>query len=373
MPPMTARLREVELFRVRLPLVAPFRSAHGIVDAKEALLVRVTTDAATGWGECAAEPQPSYSPETIDSARLVLRDHLLPHIFGLASVDAESVGVACSGVTANRMAKACIEMALLDAELRATDASLARHLGGVRDRVECGVALGMHDDVGSLCDAIDSYVAQGYRRVKLKIAPGADIEVVRAARERVGSGFPLQVDANGSYALGDARHLAGLDDFGLVMLEQPLAADRLLEHADLARVVATPLCLDETITSAAVAADALRIGACRVVNVKPGRVGGLLEALRIHDLCAGQGTPLWCGGMLDTGIGRAANVALASLPGFTLPGDLSPSDRYFHEDLTEPFVMRDGHLEVPNGPGLGVSPLPDVLRRHTVARETLHP
>jgi O-succinylbenzoate synthase len=222
--------------------------------------------------------------------------------------------------------------------------------------------------VPQLLDAVGGYLDQGYVRIKLKIEPGWDVEPVRAVRERFGD-IGLQVDANTAYTLGDARHLARLDPFDLLLIEQPLPEDDVRGHAELARQIRTPVCLDESITSARSAADAIALGACSIINIKAGRVGGYLEARRLHDACRELGVPLWCGGMLETGIGRAANVALAALPGFTLPGDTSASDRYYRQDLTAPFVLTDGHLEVPTGPGIGVEPLPEVLEELTTSTE----
>ncbi|MDT7783244.1 MAG: o-succinylbenzoate synthase, partial [Pseudonocardiales bacterium] len=240
--------------------------------------------------------------------------------------------------------------------------------GGVKSAVDSGVSVGIMDSIPQLLDAVGGYLEQGYRRIKLKIEPGWDVEAVRSVRER----FPdvlLQVDANTAYTLADARHLARLDPFDLLLIEQPLDEEDVLAHAELAKVVRTPICLDESITSARSAADAIKLGACQIVNIKPGRVGGYLEARRIHDVCAANGIAVWCGGMLETGIGRAANVALAALPGCTLPGDTSASDRYYQMDITEPFVLDEGHLKVPTGPGLGVTPLPDALDAVTVKTE----
>ena len=271
----------------------------------------------------------------------------------------------------HRMAKAALEMAVLDAELRAEGRSFARELGAVRDRVPCGVSVGIMDCDPELLDAVGGYLDEGYVRIKLKIEPGWDVEPVRAVRERFGDDLLLQVDANTAYTLADARHLARLDAFDLLLIEQPLAEEDVLGHAELARQIRTPICLDESITSARAAAAAIRLGACQIVNIKPGRVGGYLEARRIHDVCAAHGVPVWCGGMLETGLGRAANVALAALPGFTLPGDTSASDRYYAPDITEPFVLDDGHLAVPTGPGLGVLPLPDRLAAVTTSTERI--
>jgi O-succinylbenzoate synthase len=231
----------------------------------------------------------------------------------------------------------------------------------------------LHDTIDETVAAVDAYLADGYVRIKLKIEPGRDVELVAAVRHHIGPDVLLQVDANAAYTLGDARHLARLDAFDLLLIEQPLAEHDLRQHAVLARQLRTPLCLDESITSADVAADAIALGACRIVNVKPGRVGGYLEARRIHDVCRAQGVPVWCGGMLETGVGRAANLALAALPGFTLPADLSASDRYYRRDVTEPFVLGAGHLDVPSGPGIGVVPDADVLRDLGATVERLEP
>ena len=236
--------------------------------------------------------------------------------------------------------------------------------------MECGVAVGIADSVPELLDEVAGYVDAGYRRVKLKIQPGWDIEPVAAFRERFGA-VPLQVDANGSYRLADAPLLRALDPFDLLLIEQPLAEDDLAAHAELARLIETPICLDESITSARVARDAIELGACSVVCIKPGRVGGYFEAVRVHDVCREHGVAAWCGGMLETGLGRAANLALAALPGFTLPGDLSASDRYFARDLTAPFVLDDGRLAVPTAPGIGVEPDPDALRDFTASVEVI--
>jgi O-succinylbenzoate synthase len=267
------------------------------------------------------------------------------------------------------MAKASVEMAILDAELRAQGRSFGEYLGASRSEVDCGVSVGIHERLPDLLDTVEQYLAEGYKRVKLKIEPGHDIEDVRAVREQFGE-ILLQVDANTAYTRADAHHLAELDAFDLLLIEQPLPEEDVRGHAELAKIVRTPICLDESITSAAAAEDAIAMGACSIVNIKAGRVGGYLEARRIHDVCAASGVPVWCGGMLETGLGRAANVALAALPNFTLPGDTSASGRYYAQDIVEPFVLRDGTLAVPSGPGLGVTPLEDELERFTVAVET---
>jgi O-succinylbenzoate synthase len=285
-------------------------------------------------------------------------------------VAAAAVADRLAPVKGHPMAKAALETAVLDAELRAAGTSLAQHIGAERDSVECGVAVGIADSVPDLLDEVAGYLDAGYRRVKLKIRPGWDVEPVGAVRQRFGD-VPLQVDANGSYRLADAPMLAALDRFELLLIEQPLAEDDLGAHAGLARLIETPICLDESITSARVAREAIELGACSVVCVKAGRVGGYLEAVRVHDVCRERGVPVWCGGMLETGLGRAANLALAALPGFTLPGDLSASDRYYARDLTAPFVLVDGRLPVPSAPGVGIAPDPDALHELTTSIEVL--
>ena len=339
--------------------MTPFRTSFGTETAKDVVIVRYRRgDGAEGWGECVALSEPTYSPEYAAGAHHVLEHHLLPRVLAGRSLD---------DVHGHPMAKAAVEMAMLDAELRSSGVSLASHLGGVRDAVDAGVSVGMAPSVDELVSAVEAYLAEGYVRIKLKIEPGCDVEPVAAVRSAIGPDVRLQVDANAAYTVDDAEHLARLDDLGLLLLEQPLAARDLRGHAALAARLRTPVCLDESIESLADATDALDVGACSVVNIKAGRVGGLAEAVRIHDLCVERGVPVWCGGMLETGLGRAANVALASLPGFTLPGDVSASRRWFAEDLTEPFELVDGQLRVPTGPGLGVEPLPSVLEARTVS------
>jgi len=366
------RAEAVELRRVRLPLVRPFVTSAGTVEAREAVLVRLLTNDGEGWGECVAMGGPHYTSEYVEAAEHVLRHHLAPRWLAAGERSADDVAQVLGPVQGHPMAKAALEMAALDAELRAAGRSMAERLGGVRAEVDCGVAVGVAPSIDALLDEVAGYLDQGYRRIKLKVQPGADLDPVAAVRERFGD-VPLQVDANGAYQVQDWPLLAALDPFDLLLIEQPLPPDDLLGSAEVARRVRTPICLDESITSAAVAATALAVKACSVVNLKPGRVGGLLEAVRIHDLCRGAGIPVWCGGMLETGIGRAANLALAALPGFSLPGDLSGSDRYFVRDITDPFVPVDGRLRVPTGPGLGVTPDLDALAELTTSVELLRP
>src|SRR5664279_2248653 len=364
-------LTGVELRRISMPLVAPFRTSFGTETSRNALLLRVVTGDAEGWGECVAMSDPLYSSEYVDAAADVLRRFFIPALAAVERLDANAVAPTLARFHGHRMAKAALEMGVLDAELRAQGRPLSRELGSVHDRVPCGVSVGIMNSTGELLDAVEGYLAAGYLRIKLKIEPGWDVTPVAAVRERFGEQMLLQVDANAAYTVADARHLARLDPFNLLLIEQPLDEEDLLGHAELATQIRTPVCLDESITSARAAAAAIRLGACSIVNIKPGRVGGYLEARRIHDVCVAHGVPVWCGGMLETGLGRAANLALAALPGFTLPGDTSGSDRYYRTDITTPFVVQDGHLDVPTAPGIGVDPLPAELGAVTTSTEWL--
>ncbi|MCW2529763.1 MAG: o-succinylbenzoate synthase [Pseudonocardiales bacterium] len=366
------KLTGIEFRRVRMPLVAPFRTSFGTQENREVLLLRaVTAEGVEGWGECVALSEPLYSSEYVDGAEAVLRDFLVPALADVDHLTAERIGPALAPIKGHRMAKAALEAAVLDAELKLRGVSLGDHLGAVRDRIPCGVSVGIMDSVPVLLDAVGAYLDAGYLRIKLKIEPGWDLEPVRAVRERFGYDVLLQVDANTSYSLADTRQLARLDPFDLLLIEQPLDEEDIVGHAELARWIRTPICLDESITSARSAAAAIRLGACRIVNIKPGRVGGYIEAKRVHDVCAANDVAVWCGGMLETGIGRAANVALAALPGFVLPGDTSASDRFYRTDITDPFVMVDGHLQVPTGPGIGVEPRLDELDSVTKSKTWL--
>jgi O-succinylbenzoate synthase len=353
--------------------VAPFRTSFGTETVRDILLVHVIGTESDGWGECVAQSEPLYSSEYVDGAQHVIAHHVLPRLLDGRDLTAAGVGPELAPLKGHRMAKAAVETAVLDAELRAAGVSFGSYLGAVREVVPAGVSVGITASIGELLDAVAGYLAEGYVRVKLKIEPGWDIEPVRAVRERFGDSLLLQVDANAAYALSDAPQLAQLDAFDLLMIEQPLGEDDLRGHAALARQLETPICLDESIVSAGAAADAIALGACRIINVKPGRVGGYLEARRVHDVCASSGVPVWCGGMLETGLGRAGNLALAGLPNFTLPGDISASGRYYETDITRPFVLEDGSLRIPEGPGLGVSPLPDVLDAVTTGIEECRP
>ncbi len=365
------KIAELELRTISLPLVRPFRTSFGTQIAREVLILKLTTDDGTvGWSECVALPQPLYSPEYVAGALDLMRRFLIPTLFQAGDIRAESVAPLLAPFLGSPMAKAALESALLDAQLRLENRSLADFLGASKAKIPCGVSVGIAPSIPLLIEEVSGYIADGYRRIKLKIEPGWDIDPVGEVR-RTWPEIPLQVDANQAYSRGDGELLAKLDQFELLLIEQPLDEHDILGHALLAKQVHTPICLDESITSLRSAEDALALKATTVINIKPGRVGGYLEAVKIHNLCLNSGIPVWCGGMLETGIGRAANVALAALPGFTLPGDTSASSRFYHQDITEPFVMEDGYLAVPQSVGIGRVPHLDFLDSVTSHKETI--
>ncbi|MBK9967321.1 MAG: o-succinylbenzoate synthase [Holophagales bacterium] len=359
------RIEKIVLRLVEMPLKFRFRTSFGEMTVKRFVLVEAVSGGVSGWGECVAETGPYFSPETIDSARSALAQFLVPLILGRDVEGADAFDALAVRVRGNRMAKGALETALRDLFARAGGVSLARSLGGTRRAIEVGVSLGLQPTVAETVAIVERHVAEGYRRIKLKIEPGADVDRVSAVRSAFPD-LPLTVDANAAYTLETSGPLLALDAFGLEYIEQPLHHEDLVDHATLARRLATPICLDESIRSAADAAAAIALGACRVLNVKIGRVGGHGEALRIHDIAVAAGVPIWCGGMLESGVGRAHNIAAASLPGFTKPGDTSSSSRYFEEDLVEPRPEASrGLMPVPGGPGIGVEVRRDVLARFT--------
>jgi o-succinylbenzoate synthase len=371
-------IRAIELHRLALPLVRPFETSFGRETVREALLVRVRTDAGDGWGECVAGRDPFYSAEYVGAAAGVIEGYLGPALLDRPlepaplpgarpwQLAAGSVAGRLAFVAGHRMAKAALEAAVLDAECRARGVSFGEVFGAVADWVDCGVSVGIAPTLEELLDEVSGYSEAGYRRIKLKIKPGWDVVPVGAVREQLGPSGLLQVDANTAYSAADIPHLVTLDPFGLLLVEQPFAEEDIATHIALARASETPVCLDESLLDTTTTVDAIDRGATSVVNIKPGRMGGYLEALRVHDACRSRDVPVWCGGMLETGVGRSANVALAALPGFTLPGDTSASDRYYAEDLTEPFVLGSGEhrgqLPVPTGAGNGVNVREELVR-----------
>ncbi len=365
------KLERLEVRRVELKLRTPFETSFGRCDAKRFLLVSAFAGGIAGHAECVADADPYYLPETNDTALSILRDFLAPLAFGLEIADPSELGPAFARVRGHEMAKAVLEMAVHELHARREGVPLWRVLGGRGGEIQAGVSVGLQRDEAALVDAVEREVAAGYRRVKIKIKPGRDRALVEALRARFPS-LPLMVDANSAYTLGDLPALAALDGFGLTMIEQPLAWDDIVDHATLQKQLRTPVCLDESIHGPQDARRALELGACRVVNIKVGRVGGFAGARAVHDTCRARGVPVWCGGMLESGIGRLANVHLQTLPGFTLPGDTSASARYFEEDLVDPpvVVSPQGTIAVPEGPGIGHEIVWPRVERATVWRET---
>ena len=361
------RIDRVELRIVRLPLVRTFRTSSSSKDHIDHILVRVVLEGGIeGWGECASPSDPYYCPETTETCWHILKDFLVPKVLGRPWSTIDELIALFGPIKGNNFARAGLEIACWDALAVFQGVPLASLLGGTRPEIHSGVSLGIEREVGALLDQVDQYVEEGYRRIKLKIAPGWDVDVVRAVRERHPD-VPLQVDANSAYTLDDAATFKALDDFDLLLIEQPLAHDDIVDHARLQAQLRTPICLDESIHSAEDARKALDLGSCRVINIKVSRVGGLREAKRVHDHCLSRDVPVWCGGMHEFGIGRAANVAIASLPGFTLPGDVSGSDKYYREEIVDPPIVADrGAVVVPNGPGIGHRPLMDRIAGHTL-------
>ncbi|MAT06946.1 MAG: o-succinylbenzoate synthase [Acidimicrobiaceae bacterium] len=366
------RFERLELRRIGLELVVPFRTSFGTELHRDILLVHVTTDVGDGWGECVAMSAPFYSSEFVDGADLVIRQHLWPMLTAAGDVRAADVAGVLEPVHGHPMAKAALEMAILDAELRAAGTTFHELLGTDRSTIPSGVSVGIFDDLDDLLAQVQGYVDDGYARIKLKIEPGWDLEPVRLVRDLIGPDMPLQVDANTAYNRTDLDHLCRLDEYDLLLIEQPLPEEDLLGHAQLAQRSSTPVCLDESIVSLQTAADAIDLGAAEIVNIKPGRVGGYLAARRIHDLCLARGIPVWCGGMVETGIGRAANAALATLPGFLLPGDISAASRFYARDIvTDPITVTDGTVTVPDAPGLGFELDHDFLDSITTSTDVI--
>lgn len=368
------KLEAVELIRLNVPLKSAFRTSFSSVNLHQVVWAHVITDKGEGWAECGANERPDYSSEYHDGAIEVLKRFILPELFAMGDdLTAEAVGPRLHWIKQHRMAKAVIETSLLDAQLRGQGKSFAEYLGATKTKVPAGVSVGIMNSLDELMGYVDGYLQEGYLRIKLKIEPGWDYEPVKLVRETYGDDLLLQVDANTAYTREDFDLLKRLDEFNLLLMEQPMDEEDMLGHAKLADYIETPVCLDESIVSADIARDAIELGAAEIINIKPSRVGGYIESKKIHDVSVQNGIPVWCGGMLETGIGRAANLALAAMPGFTLPGDTSASSRYFETDVTEPFVLKDGHIDVPTGPGIGVTPIPEIIERFAVSREWVKP
>jgi len=368
------RITRIEIREIRLRLVHFFETSFGRTIERRILLARVfDQDGAEGWGECTTGEGPFYSEEWVDGAWEVTRGFLAPMVLGREVESAAGVGPLMGRVRGNRMARAAIENACWDLEAARLGVPLWRHLGGTRREIPCGVSIGIQDTPGQLIDKIAAELAAGYQRIKIKVKPGWDREVVGLVRARF-PGVGLMVDANSAYTLADAPLFRALDEFDLMMVEQPLAYDDMLDHAELQKQIRTPVCLDESVRSAEDARKALALGACRIVNVKLGRVGGHAEARRVEAVCREAGVPVWCGGMLESGVGRAHNIAMATLAGFTLPGDVSASARYWEEDVIEPAVTVSpaGTISAPDGPGIGFRVRTDFVDSLTVRSETFN-
>jgi O-succinylbenzoate synthase len=366
------KIERLELRLVKLPLVHFFETSFGRIDDKHFILVRVDGEGATGYGECVAEQDPYYSAETNETAWHIITGFVAPRVLGIDFAHPRDVFPALKAIRGHNMAKAAVEMAAWDLFATQRGEPLSRVLGGTRDRIASGVSIGIQRSLDELASKVEHELAAGYRRIKIKIKPGWDLSAVETIRARFGP-IPLMVDANAAYTLADADHLAQLDRFDLMMIEQPLDYDDIADHAALQRRLKTPICLDESIKTIGIAREAIAAGACRIVNIKPGRVGGLGESIRLHDLCASHGIPVWHGGMLESGIGRAANVHLSTLPNFTLPGDIAASRRYFDPDLIDPpiEVAADGTIAVPTAPGIGVAVRDDRIARATLKQTVL--
>jgi O-succinylbenzoate synthase len=369
-------IERIVLREIRLPLKEPFRISSGVVtDRRITLLELFDADGTVGWGECVAGEQPNYSAETIDTAWLAIREWLASRVIGRRFERPAQVFAALdANVCGHNMAKAAIEMGMWDVAAKQAGVPLSKLLGGTRDRVATGISIGIQASPDALVQRARAAYDAGYRKIKMKIQPGADVAFVGAVREALGPSVHLMADANSAYTLADANQLRELDAFDLIMIEQPLSRDDLVRHATLQSYLKTPICLDESITSVERAEDMISLGSGKIINIKPGRVGGFAVSKAIHDLCASRGIPVWCGGMLESGVGRAHNVALASLPNFTLPGDLSPSARYWERDIVRPewTMDADGMVHVPlDRPGIGVDVDMDRVDDLTVRRETL--
>jgi O-succinylbenzoate synthase len=367
-------IESIELRHIKMVLVSPFVTSMGTEYDEEHIIVRVDSEGVTGWGESVAEGTPFYSYETVQTAWHILKDFLIPSILGKDLSDINEAIALYARVRGHMMAKAGLEAALWDAFAKSRNISLSEMLGGTRKKIDVGVSIGIQSSVKVLIQKVEGYLKEGYKRIKIKIAPGDDILFVAALRKE----FPdllLQVDANSAYTLDDIELFKKMDDYNLILIEQPLGYEDIFDHSKLQRELKTPICLDESIHSLDDTRAAIELDSCRIINIKPGRVGGFTESKYIHDYCASMNIPVWHGGMLESGIGRAGNVALASLPNFTLPGDISASKRYYTEDIVEPeFVVNpDGTMDVPVKPGIGVEVNMKMLDKVTVRKEIFRP
>ncbi|MDR5001624.1 o-succinylbenzoate synthase [Brevibacillus parabrevis] len=349
------KIERVDLQRIKIPLTAPFVTSMGLETHKECILVRAYSGNHVGFGESVAMDVPVYNEEDVDTVWYMLEKYLIPQLFTRDIEHPDQVSEIFSWMRRNQMAKSALEGAVWDLYAKMNGLSLSQALGGTRTTIDVGVSIGIEPTIEKLLERVDGFIRDGYKKIKVKIKPGFDVEPMRAIRHTFGPDVPLMADANSAYTLADIDMLKQLDEFGLIMIEQPLGHDDIIDHATLQRELKTPICLDESIHTVEDARKAIELGSCRIINIKIGRVGGLTDAKKLHDLCAAKSVPVWCGGMQEVGIGRAHNIAIASLSNFTIPGDTSPSHRYFTEDVVTPMIdfVSPGVLSVPTGAGIG--------------------
>ena len=367
------KIERIDLYALTMPLKNPFETSFGRESQRDLILVRTVQDGLVGWAECVVSADPYYNAETQKTAWHILEDFLIPLVLGQSLGSPREVSDLFARVRGHQMAKSALESAIWVGFAEAAEQPLWRYLGGVKDRIDVGISVGLEDTVKEQIDTVEHFWSQGYKRIKVKIRPGRDVELIAAIRERMGA-IPLMADANSAYRLEDIETLKALDRFDLMMIEQPLSHEDIVDHAKLQAQLSTPICLDESIHSAEDARKAFDIGSARIVNVKIGRIGGLGEALKLHDLALSRGVPLWCGGMLESGIGRAHNVAITTLPGFTLPGDTAASARYWERDIIVPEVtMTDGQIAAPTAPGLGYAVDESAILHYTIQHQSFKP
>jgi len=362
-------LNRITLYHIKMELDSPFVTSMGTETNIEHIIIKVDGEGITGWGECVAAANPFYTYETVQTSWHIMSDFLIPGILGKNFTTVDEAISSWRKVRGHNMAKAGLEAAFWDLFAKSKDISLSKILGGIRDKIDVGVSIGIQSSIDELIEKVESFLEEGYKRIKIKIQPGNDIQPIKALRKE----FPnilLQVDANSAYTLNDVKIFKAMDEFNLLLIEQPLGYDDIYEHSKLQRELKTPICLDESIRSLDDTRAAIELESCKIINIKPGRVGGFTEAKLIHDYCASKNIPVWHGGMLESGIGRAGNIALASLPNFTLPGDISASKRYYKNDIVEPefIINKDGTMNVPSEPGIGVEVNLEMLEQETVRK-----
>lgn len=361
------------LRKMKLTLKAPFETSFGKSTEREFILVEAHSDGLIGYGECVAMTEPIYNEETVKTCWHVMEDFLIPMLYRQETLDhPDQVSEVFAPIRRNNMAKAAIEGAVWDMYAKQQNLPLAKALGGTKAEIGVGVSIGIQESPEVLLEVVEGFIAEGYQRMKIKIKPGKDVEMIRAVREKFPT-VPMMADANSAYTLNDVEVFKELDQYNLMMIEQPLAHDDIIDHAKLQAQIDTPICLDESIHSLEDAKKAIELGSCKIINIKVGRVGGLTESKKIHDYCLSKNIPLWCGGMLESGVGRAHNIAITSLANFVMPGDTSGSSRYWHEDIIQPEVVVSarGTIEIPAAPGIGYQPVPSLLERYTLEKQEI--